>query len=211
MGTSKPLRVPSSGTAVLCLASVVAGCGPSSPVVSVAAASGGPSAFLDYCRATMACEGSNTGAIHHVCVTAPIPFGMMLCEGTNTHAVDACVAATETFRAESEAYGCAAQFSALTQCLIARSVCVAGEYDQSACVSQMQGVTRCVNAASGAPVAVTSPDNAAGACPALATACAACASARLQVQCQPVVMLGDTGTCAQALVAIRQTCLSSAP
>jgi hypothetical protein len=164
--------------------------------------------FPAYCQATMRCEGDNPSTIHHVCMMAPIPFGMMLCEGNNARSVNACVAATETFRNEAEAFGCADQFSTMFRCLNERSTCTRHEFDQSACRDQIRAMTSCVNAASGTRAAVSAHDNQEASCAQLAAACASCGDPALGARCRDVSSIGDDGTCAQALSVVRQTCAS---
>lgn len=166
--------------------------------------------FPAYCRATMECEGDNASAIHHVCMMAPIPFGMMLCEGNNARSVNACVAATETFRNEAVSYGCDGEFATLFRCLHTRSTCARNEFDQSPCRTEIRAMTSCVNAASGTRAAVATHATASNSCAALSTACASCGSAALGEQCRRVTSTGDDGTCAQALTVVQQTCRSPA-
>ncbi len=165
-------------------------------------------AFPSYCQNTMRCEGDNPSAIHHVCMMGPIPFGMMLCEGNNARSVNACVAATETFRSEAEAFGCADEFSTMFRCLNERSTCTRHEFDQSACRSQIRAMTSCVNAASGTHAAVSSHDNQEPSCAQLSTVCASCGDPNLNARCRAVSSIGDDGTCAQALSVVRQSCAS---
>lgn len=164
--------------------------------------------FPAYCQATMRCEGDNPSAIHHVCMMGPIPFGMMLCEGNNARSVNACVAATETFRNEAEAFGCASEFSTMFRCLNARSTCSRHEFDQSACRGEIRAMTSCVNAASGTHAAVAAHDSAEASCAQLAATCASCGDPALGARCRDVSSIGDDGTCAQALSVVRQTCAS---
>lgn len=166
--------------------------------------------FAAYCQNTMACEGENPNAVHHVCMMAPIPFGMMLCEGNNARAKNACVAAAETFRNEADAFGCSGEFSAMFRCLHQRSTCSRNEFDQSPCRGEIRAMTSCVNAASGTHAAVSGADSTENTCALLTSACAACNSPGLGAQCRTVASIGDDGTCAQALAVVRQTCASPA-
>jgi len=185
------------------LAFALAGCGRTAPATSAEPALNTAEADLAYCQATIDCEGTNPGVTHHVCVNSPIPFGMMLCEGPGASSVAACTAAVRKFRAESKAYGCESEYSALTGCLSAKSECKNAEYDQSACVAQMKSMTACVSHASGYAALPNSDTS----CKDLVKTCASCKDAKLAEQCQYIASSSDDGTCTQALTAIEQACL----
>ncbi|MFO0761396.1 MAG: hypothetical protein U0359_33265 [Byssovorax sp.] len=189
---------------------LIGACGaeaPSDPEPATGEASDAETIRLqNYCKATMECEGANPNAIHHVCMVAPIPFGMMLCEGANEKSVNACVAAVHTFRDTAAAYDCSTPFQALTNCLIDKSVCVDATFDQSACKAEMKGLTSCVDKASANHASVPQLPNTMTSCEALGEACKACSNDSLVLQCKQVSSIGDDGTCAQALSAVRQSC-----
>jgi hypothetical protein len=206
----KSLFAQSSTLILLAAASFLAACGSEAPVDTDPATGEAADAetirLQEYCKATMDCEGGNPAAIHHVCMVAPIPFGMMLCEGNNEKSVNACVAAIHTFRNTASAYECEPQYETLTNCLLDKSVCRDATFDQSACKPEMKGLVSCVDKASGNHANVPQLPDSMDSCEALASACKGCSNENLSQQCAQIAQIGDDGTCVQALTTVQQSC-----